>query len=1647
MANKGGICQPDAAGASPALADFAQSVLKNYFNTFQNVFLTKHHIDSYESFVFREMPEIIFSENPITILSDPIEVKDANGEPRISGYKYKTDIYIGGKNATTPEELELDIGAPTITLDSGKTVRRMFPNEARIRNLTYAATIRAKIEIDVQYYTPAGPKTTTIALNNYPLLRLPILLRSKLCATHRAGRNLLYEMGECRNDQGGYFIIDGSEKVLITRQEKAVNTVIVRLYPEHNADKLYTSVNVGCQHPKTKHTRVVNIYRHQSQFDTALKIEDGAIRVHLPGIIGGIPLFIVFRALGLESDRDIVRMILPDISSPNIKNMEATLIPSIHDAWPCLTTEQAIEYLRLLSRGFIIEAVLKILHDELFAHVPDEPLTRAQYLAETIRKMIRVEMRMEPAPSRDDTRNQRLLPTGTLIRVLFTGAWNTWKKNVVMTIDKQFNYNKTVFEGENFLNMFNQGNLSNVLSTQALNDALMRGFRGKWGTDEWNMKKGVIQPLARISYLDSMSHTRRVVSDFDTGSKLTGPRHLNPSQIGYFCTAETPTGGHIGATKNLSILTAISVYIQSDKLVEWLFTKGGVRKVISVPTHELARGVTSVQINGGTIGFTHNPGPLTLALKHMKWTACIPPTTSISFNTADNIIRIYMDDGRPLRPLYHLDRNAEGKAIWPRRFAELKERSWTHMVCGTYEPTQRFGIMSAAMIDPLAQNPQATLEDYVRELHPHIGCVEYMDPYESNEAYVSWWGNTADLAEHTHAEIHPCSLMGLLANMVPYSNHNQAPRNQLSCSQSKQGIGYYATNYENRFDTYGSMLCYGEGALCRTIIFDAVANGEMPYGTNIIFCLNSFSGYNQDDGIIFNRSSIERGLFRSLAFRSYECVEEIDPISKMEYRIGNPKNVLAWSDLRPGHDFTQLDERGIIKEGSLITDKSVLVGRYLLDPETKQIKDASVIPTVFTSGRVDKVVVLHQANGMRLIRIRIFEERVPELGDKFSSRHGQKGTIGMLMDAVDMPRLPSGIVPDVMVNPHCIPSRMTVAQMLEQVFGRLGAEVGAKINATTFMNDDQSLKSMGDALEAMGLHRTGEEIAYSGITGKMYTTSVFMGPLQFMRIKHLVSDKLNARGAGRREQRTHQPTGGRGNEGGMRMGEMERDVLIAHGAAKMLEESYTTRSDGTDFWICNGCGTIPIYNESNRLFVCPMCDGPVSYQGNTSDTIGLVLPTKKSRTTFSRVHMPYALKLMDQEMTTYMNGGLRFITEKHARRFREPADLKLADIKDDKDDLLGVQIGALQEQMDMMGAENAVRATPAAPALRPEDDAGHADSPADSVDIGQPESNNSPGANNVPIGGRAIEFNGKSTKYKEFGTYFPMKLVIEGKMWPTVEHYFQAMKYVNNPVYQEEIRKAKTPAAAKKLGKSAEATMREDWNTNREAVMMTANKEKFSDRHPQLKQLLIDTGDAILLNASPQDNFWGIGRKRQGRNKLGKILMQLRGELAPAALVAPPMDANERIIATNIPAAPEPAEQQAAAMAPAPVVNIQVVNQQPETTASHGANALNVAAAMLENQGANLSANAPAAPLENQAGSANSGPPVLMIDEGIEAEELPELPQQVVAATAGTNAAGPGPGVADPGVADPGVAGPGVAGPDNSQIKVVTVNAAPPSKN
>ena len=494
--------------------------------------------------------------------------------------------------------------------------------------------------------------------------------------------------------------------------------------------------------------------------------------------------------------------------------------------------------------------------------------------------------------------------------------------------------------------------------------------------------------------------------------------------------------------------------------------------------------------------------------------------------------------------------------------------------------------------------------------------------------------------------------MSMMTSLIPFAPHNQSPRNQLSCSQSKQGLSIYATNWRNRFDNTAHVLCYGEMPLTRTIYNNYLGEGKMPYGMNIVLAIATWSGYNQEDGIVMNYDAIRRGMFRSMAFRSYEAREEDDEKANTKVRFGNPANIGAWKDLKPGLDYSKLDDRGIVKEGEYVDENTVIVGAFMMSTTGGNITDASKTPQVWTRGRVEKVVVMVNNLGFRLVKIRVVQDRMPELGDKFSNRHGQKGTIGAMLRGHDMPRTESGLIPDMIMNPHAIPSRMTIAQNLEQLLGKTAALSGAIGDGTSFFNDGSPQEAIGSILEEAGFEKYGNEVMYNGATGEQIPAAIFIGPVYGMRLKHMVEDKWNARGKGKKEVRTHQPTGGRGAQGGLKIGEMDRDAIIAHGGMAFVKESFMERSDKATFPVCVACGTIPIYNPRLGIKICALCDGPVKYIGDTVNTLEILPPLGRPKSKIVEVEMPYSTKLVTQEQETYLNLTMRYITTSGVQRLK-----------------------------------------------------------------------------------------------------------------------------------------------------------------------------------------------------------------------------------------------------------------------------------------------------------------------------------------------------------------------------------------------------------
>ena len=1211
--------------------EIPRRLLDQYFQTTAYPY-TRHHLDSYNQFLEKDLPAIIQSQNPLIIVKDLIKGTNT--------YNYTVEVFIGGEDGKG-----LHLGTPTLQHMGGEEVRLLFPNEARLRNLTYAAGLYADILIRVKFAKGADgqPKTKEVSLPRFPLVEIPVMLHSKACLLNNKPDEFLRSVGECPYDQGGYFIISGSEKVLITHQEQAFNTLYIQ---NQEADpKITTYASISCLSPETRQVRRVT-------FAIVRKTE--ALHVGLPFVRMSIPVCILFRALGVESDEEITRNIIVNMDPDELKIMEPYLIACFTDANPILDTFSAIEYIKTLTKGFGEAHVLDIIHNQMFAHVPDTPGARAAYLGDCVRKIFRVYAGLDLKTDRDDTRNQRCLASGFLTQMLFQGVYKNWTKAVGRAIDEEYNYNVSVYSGESFMNIFSESNSSSLFRSFRVNgkevpnmltNGLMRGFRGKWGSGLGEDKSGVLQALSRLSYIDFISHCRRVLLEFDTSMKLTGPRHLHTSQYGYFCTNETPGGASIGIAKNLSVLTTVSISTPTKEFLAWLFKRGYVLPVADA-TGSLRAMCVPVFINNGLVGYTLSAVELTKVIKLFKWTGCLSSSVGIAFFIRDRRVLINFDEGRPGRPLLHMEPWTYAK--YPKDKLAAKGTTWRDMIMGSLPQASDHGLSWIGFMDPLKEREGVTMLEYVEYLTPYSGLIEYVDPYEHNECFIVNFLEQMT-SETTHVEVHPSTIMSAITTLIPFSHHNQSVRNQLGDSQSKQGISVYASNAHMRYDNQAHILTNGSPPLVRTLYYDYLGQGKLPYGTNVILAMGMFQGYNQEDGIVINYDALQRGLFNTVHYRSYTVIEEDDDRAKTRTRIANPKSVPGWTDLKPGMDYSQLDDAGIVRIGSQVDENTILVGRTIELPGGK-LADSSEATQVWTHGRVESVVILVNNKGLRTVKIRCVEYRMPELGDKFSNRHGQKGTIGMTVRSHDLPRTKSGIVPDMIMNTHAIPSRMTIGHVLEMVLGKVAANVGAIADGTAFTDDGRLTKQLSTALEQLGFEKFANEIMYDGTSGKQLVSDMFIGPIFSMRLKHMVEDKWNARGKGRREQRTHQPTGGRGAQGGLRIGEMERDAILGHGISAFVNESYMLRSDGTSFNICKGCGTIPIENEKKGIFVCPLCTGPVKYIGSGPSDLELVPPTRKTMIAPVKIEMPYAFKLLAQELETYMNIGMRIMTEKDLLR-------------------------------------------------------------------------------------------------------------------------------------------------------------------------------------------------------------------------------------------------------------------------------------------------------------------------------------------------------------------------------------------------------------
>jgi len=471
------------------------------------------------------------------------------------------------------------------------------------------------------------------------------------------------------------------------------------------------------------------------------------------------------------------------------------------------------------------------------------------------------------------------------------------------------------------------------------------------------------------------------------------------------------------------------------------------------------------------------------------------------------------------------------------------------------------------------------------------GVIEYLDAGEEENTLIAFYDYELT-PKHTHLEIMPLVMTGLVTSLVPYSNFNQSTRLNAGSKNQKQAIGFYASNFAVRMDMDVNMLHTPQKPVVKTVMYDLSDYDKHPCGQNVVVAIMSYQGYNMEDAIILNRGSIERGLARSSYYRP-SIAEELRYSGGLIDEVSIPeKDVKGYKSEK---DYRFLEEDGIIYPEADVNEGDVIIGktsppRFLSSLDEYNLtsnirRESSVSVKHGERGVVDFVLITENEEGNKLVQVRIRDQRIPEIGDKFTSRHGQKGIIGMIFPQADMPFSASGITPDIIFSPHSIPSRMTIAHLLELIAGKTGALSGRYIDGTTF--DSEPEEKIRQELLSLGFRENGVETLYNGITGEQFKAKIFIGNMFYLKLKHMVANKIHSRARGPIQLLTRQPTEGRAKEGGLRLGEMEKDTFVAHGASLLLKERFD--SDKTIVPVCEKCGIIAIYNEFKKQSFCPIC--------------------------------------------------------------------------------------------------------------------------------------------------------------------------------------------------------------------------------------------------------------------------------------------------------------------------------------------------------------------------------------------------------------------------------------------------------------------------
>ncbi len=1039
---------------------------------------------------------------------------------------------IGEIELETPElaEFKIRLGKVRIPKPNVKeadgAVREITPTEARIRDLTYSSPLFVEM-IPVINGVEQEPQEVKLG-------ELPIMVKSKLCVLDGLAPEQLVEIGEDPGDPGGYFIINGTERAIVMVEEVLSNRPVVESKGEAQTARINSEASGFVQ-------------RH------LIERKGGIVTISFANL-KKLPVVVLMRALGMETDKEIIEAI-------STKEQEMQEIYFNIYEFDVKTAEEAKTHigdkLKIPQKEYRDKRVNDILDKYLLPHLGQDKKNRkekALYLAKAVRKLVKLGLQRIEEQDIDHYANKRLRLVSDFLEILFRSIL-LGKYGLVSRI--VYSYQKLIKRGK-----------MPAIKSIVESDYLSKRIISHMATGQWvGGRTGVCQRLERTNHVRTIAHLRNVISPLSASQEHFEARALHATHWGRLCAEETPEGVNIGLRKYLAALAIISG-TAGEKDRELVLDI--IRKESVAETED----TSIIFIDGKVVGATDKPEQLVKKIRDKRRLGLILPYINVAYLPQVGEVYINADAGRLQRPMIITE---NGKSKLTDKHIEKLDKG------------------------------EITWADLLSQ-----GIIEYLDAEEEDYALVAL--NDSSIGkEHTHVEISPSSILGLSASFVPFAAHNRGDRVNFGAKMSGQSLGIYATNFLVRPDTKADVLLYPQMPLINTVVGDKIDIESHPQGQNIVIAVMSYKGFNMEDGIVFNKASIERGFGRSFFFRSYSTEEKkYWGIEKDEIKIPD-KSI---SGYRTEEAYANLDKDGIVNREISVQSGDVLVGKIsplrFFGPvesfmvETESRRETSETIRHGEEGVVDNVILTETGSGNKLVKITVRSERVPELGDKFASRHGQKGVVALIVPQDDMPFTSRGIVPDIILNPHAIPSRMTIGQLMEIVGAKLSAITGQRIDGTVFNGITEGALRTG--LKACGFRDDGREVMYDGVTGNRYEASILVGPCYYQKLHHMVANKIQSRARGPVTLLTKQPTAGRVKQGGLRLGEMEKDCLVAHGASLLLKERFS--SDRYSVPICSKCGLVAIDDKAKGKKYCPLC--------------------KKS--TIAEVEMSYAFKLMLDEL-------------------------------------------------------------------------------------------------------------------------------------------------------------------------------------------------------------------------------------------------------------------------------------------------------------------------------------------------------------------------------------------------------------------------------